>query len=896
MAVHVPLSAEAQAEARILMLSVNNILSPAHGGPVATPTQDMVLGCYYLTFERVGATGEGKCFSSPELAKAAYDAGVVALHARIVVRMPEDKKLLRHDGADPEDTRRIVTTVGKLIFNDVFPKEFPYINSAESSFDERLTSGDFVGRGANVEELLRPPGLRRRKPATKSFLNKLVGVLHRKYGNARTAEILDAIKRLGFHYATVSGTTVGIEDVRIPEEKAGIIAEAERKVEQIEGQYRRGLLLEDEKYNLIIDVWTEARERVQKAMVSHLDPEQLQEAVAVGNEGEFTVEQLNPVYMMAISGARGNVQQLNQLAGMRGLVADPSGRTIDVPIKSNFREGLNVLEYFISTHGTRKGLADTALRTADSGYLTRRLVDVAQDVIVREEDCGTEDGITATALVEGDTVIESLADRVVGRVSLKELVDEGTGEVLLRKNQMIDEDIAAIIDASYKEWPVRSVLKCRTRYGVCASCYGRNLATGQLVEVGEAVGIIAAQSIGEPGTQLTMRTFHTGGVAGDDITRGLPRVEELFEARKPKGRAVMTELDGTVRIEDARGMRKVVVVGDDGEEHEYNVPQGARLAVRDGDRVRAGDRLTEGSLDPHELLRVCGTSAVQQYIVREVQDVYRSQGVEINDKHIEGGRAPDDAQGKVEDPGGTDLFPARAWTYSDTRKHARSEARGTACGQRQAAASGDHQGVAADRQLPVGGVLPGDHQGADGCRHQGQDRPAHRPEGERHHRQADPGRHRHVQVPRHQACGRCRGRRRPGAGHRAFSHGAHAWSRWSSGAGGPACRCCCRRRWRRARCAAENGAFRPTEGRAGAGHAYAGRPGGRERLGSAEAEGAPGAPCYHRHRCEGGGVLPVGRSGEGDEPRGSGASAGCSRSARLCGCSGRSRGAGCDGR
>ncbi|MGI6146360.1 MAG: DNA-directed RNA polymerase subunit beta' [Bacillota bacterium] len=660
MAVHVPLSAEAQAEARILMLSVNNILSPAHGGPVATPTQDMVLGCYYLTFERVGATGEGKCFSSPELAKAAYDAGVVALHARIVVRMPEDKKLLRHDGADPEDTRRIVTTVGKLIFNDVFPKEFPYINSAESSFDERLTSGDFVGRGANVEELLRPPGLRRRKPATKSFLNKLVGVLHRKYGNARTAEILDAIKRLGFHYATVSGTTVGIEDVRIPEEKAGIIAEAERKVEQIEGQYRRGLLLEDEKYNLIIDVWTEARERVQKAMVSHLDPEQLQEAVAVGNEGEFTVEQLNPVYMMAISGARGNVQQLNQLAGMRGLVADPSGRTIDVPIKSNFREGLNVLEYFISTHGTRKGLADTALRTADSGYLTRRLVDVAQDVIVREEDCGTEDGITATALVEGDTVIESLADRVVGRVSLKELVDEGTGEVLLRKNQMIDEDIAAIIDASYKEWPVRSVLKCRTRYGVCASCYGRNLATGQLVEVGEAVGIIAAQSIGEPGTQLTMRTFHTGGVAGDDITRGLPRVEELFEARKPKGRAVMTELDGTVRIEDARGMRKVVVVGDDGEEHEYNVPQGARLAVRDGDRVRAGDRLTEGSLDPHELLRVCGTSAVQQYIVREVQDVYRSQGVEINDKHIEVVVRQMMRKVKVEDPGGTDLLPGES--------------------------------------------------------------------------------------------------------------------------------------------------------------------------------------------------------------------------------------------
>ena len=661
MAVHVPLSAEAQAEARLLMLSVNNILSPAHGGPVATPTQDMVLGCYYLTFERVGAKGEGKIFSNPERAKAAYDAGAVALQARIVVRIPESKKLLQ---ADECGTRRVVTTVGKLIFNEVFPDDFPYVNSAETSFDDKLTQGDFVPRGTNVNELLFSEELRHRRPATKSFLSKLVGRLRRQYGNAHTADMLDAIKRLGYHYATVSGTTVGIEDVRIPDEKADLIREAERKVEQIEGQYRRGLLLEDEKYSLVIDVWTEAREKVQKAMVSHLDPEQLMKASIESARAsgaktmpEFTVANLNPVYMMAISGARGNVQQLNQLAGMRGLVADPTGRTIDVPIKANFREGLNVLEYFISTHGTRKGLADTALRTADSGYLTRRLVDVAQDVIVRDEDCGATEGINATALREGDTVIESLADRLVGRVSLQELIDEETGEVIVRVNDMIDEDAAERIQDNHKSWPIRSVMKCRTRYGVCAKCYGRNLATGNLVEVGEAVGTIAAQSIGEPGTQLTMRTFHTGGVAGDDITRGLPRVEELFEARRPKGRAVMTEHGGVVRLEEVKGQRKLVVVDDEGDEHEYPVSVGARLEVRDGDRVESGDKLTEGSLDPHELLKIRGTVAVQQYVVREVQDVYRSQGVEINDKHIEVVVRQMLRKVKVEDPGGTSLLP-----------------------------------------------------------------------------------------------------------------------------------------------------------------------------------------------------------------------------------------------
>ncbi|MDD4336356.1 MAG: DNA-directed RNA polymerase subunit beta' [Firmicutes bacterium] len=678
MAVHVPLSAEAQAESRLLMLSVNNILSPAHGGPLATPTQDMVLGCYYLTFERPGAKGEGKVFGSPEAALAAYNAGAVALHSIIVVRMPESKLVM---GAEEAGTRRIVTTVGKLIFNDIFPDDFHYINSAESTFDSALTAGDFLPRGMSFWEYEKANADRKRKPSTKGFLSKLVGVVRRKYGNAMTADVLDAMKNLGFHYATISGTTVGIGDIAVPDEKQRIIRGADARVEEIEGQYRRGLLLEDEKYSLIIDVWTEARENVQEAMMREIRPDilmarKLEEARQAGNEErvEFEIDELNPVYMMATSGARGNVQQLNQLAGMRGLVADPSGRTIDVPIKANFREGLNVLEYFISTHGTRKGLADTALRTADSGYLTRRLVDVAQDVIVREDDCGTDAGIDVSAIVEGDTVIESLAERVTGRVSLQELVDEETGEVIVAINHVISEDQADEIERrGYQSWTVRSVLKCRTRHGVCVKCYGRNLATGNLVEVGEAVGTIAAQSIGEPGTQLTMRTFHTGGVAGDDITRGLPRVEELFEARKPKGLAIITEHAGEASIVEAKGSRKIVISEPSGEAHEYSVPYGARLEVREGQKVEPGQKLTEGSLNPHDILRIRGAVAVQQYVVREVQDVYRSQGVEINDKHIEVVVRQMMRKVKVENPGDTDLLPGELvdiFRFEDTNTEA----------------------------------------------------------------------------------------------------------------------------------------------------------------------------------------------------------------------------------
>ena len=451
--------------------------------------------------------------------------------------------------------------------------------------------------------------------------------------------MLDSIKGLGYKYATKSGTTIGIEDVAIPPAKAQILKEAEDKVQQIESQYKRGLLLSEEKYNLVINVWTETRDKVQRAMMDNLS-------------------RFNPVYMMATSGARGNVQQLNQLAGMRGLVADPSGRTIDVPIKANFREGLTVLEYFISTHGTRKGLADTALRTADSGYLTRRLVDVAQDVIVREEDCGTTEGIETAAIMDGGGEIESLRDRIVGRTSLEDIKDPITGEVKIQAGSTITEDDAKLVDTmGIKSVKIRSVLKCKTKHGVCVKCYGRNMATGNLVEVGEAVGTIAAQSIGEPGTQLTMRTFHTGGVAGDDITRGLPRVEELFEARKPKGLAVMAEADGVVSFMDSKGMRKIILKTPTGEEFSYSVSYGARLEVKDGQEVKAGDQLTEGSLNPHDILRVKGPVAAQQYVIKEVQDVYRSQGVEISDKHVEVVVRQMLRKVKVEDPGDTDFLP-----------------------------------------------------------------------------------------------------------------------------------------------------------------------------------------------------------------------------------------------
>lgn len=595
MAVHVPLSAEAQAEARVLMLSAHNILLPASGRAVTTPTQDMVIGCYYLTQVREGAKGEGRIFKDADEMKMAYLEGTLALHAMVHVRV---------------NGQRIETTPGRVFFNEVLPEQLPFVN----------------------------------EPVGRDQLGPLVTNLYRRFGNAKTAEVLDQIKKLGFHYATVSGTTVSITDVATPAAKADLLAEAERQVEQVEMQHRRGLLTSEERYQRVCEIWAHAKDDVTREMWDNLD-------------------NFNPVFMMANSGARGNKAQLSQLAGMRGLVNDPTGRIIEIPIKANFREGLTVLEYFISTHGTRKGLADTAIRTADSGYLTRRLVDVSQDVVVREEDCGTTEGISVSALREVnagiDEVIEPLRDRITGRVTAESVHHPTTDEILVHENQLIDEEMATHLeDIGVESVKIRSVLTCRSRHGVCARCYGRDLATGRSIEIGEAVGIIAAQSIGEPGTQLTMRTFHTGGVAGvEDITAGLPRVEELFEARKPKGQAIITEVDGSCRIVETKGTRKVMVTTDSGEEKAYTIPYGARLKVRDGSIVEAGDRLTEGSVNPHDILKVKGVRGVQMYLVQEVQDVYKNQGVDINDKHIEVIVRQMLRKVRIETPGDTELLP-----------------------------------------------------------------------------------------------------------------------------------------------------------------------------------------------------------------------------------------------
>ncbi len=591
MAVHLPLSAEAQAESRILMLSAHNILSPAHGRPIATPTQDMVLGTAYLTVIKEGEKGEGKFFASPEEAMMAYEFKEVELHAPVKVR-------IRKKG---RPARVYETSVGRVIFNTAFPDDYPFIN----------------------EEV------------NKGVLQRIVTEVAERYDTVQTAEILDNIKNIGFHYATKAGITIAVSDITVPPDKDRILEEPEAEVERIEENYKRGLITEEERHQRVVELWTEATDRVTEAM-------------------EKAFDTFNPIYMMANSGARGNIKQIRQLAGMRGLVANPKGEIIDRPIKSNFREGLTVLEYFISTHGARKGLADTALRTADSGYLTRRLVDVSQEVIVREYDCGTDKGIPVKVHTPQGELNPSLA----ARVALERVVHPRTGEVLLEPGEEIDMAmVEKLSKAGIEEVMVRSVMTCESRHGVCCLCYGTMLATGRLVEIGEAVGIIAAQSIGEPGTQLTMRTFHTGGVAGEDITHGLPRVVELFEARRPKGQAVIAEISGKVTIEDSERSRKITILGADGKERVYQVPRRARLRVRNGQEVAAGDQLTEGSINPHDILRVLGTQAAQLYLVHEVQEVYKSQGVDIHDKHIE--LIVRQMMKKVEvlDPGDTDLLP-----------------------------------------------------------------------------------------------------------------------------------------------------------------------------------------------------------------------------------------------
>jgi len=591
MAVHVPLSAEAQAEARILMLSAHNILNPKDGRPVVIPTQDMVLGSYYLTVEKSGVLGEGKIFKDVDEIQLAYDAKAIDLHAKIKVR--------RKDGS------LLDTTVGRVIFNSVIPEEVGYINEV----------------------------------VTKKVLGKIVAKCYNKLGSSATAKLLDGVKKLGFVYSTIAGMTISVSDIIVPDAKNDILGQSDAKVESIELKFRRGLITEEERHQLIIDVWNKATDSVTKSLLDSLD--------------EF-----NNVYMMANSGARGNIQQIRQLAGMRGLMADPSGRTIEVPIKANFREGLTVLEYWTSTHGARKGLADTALRTADSGYLTRRLVDVAQDVIIREDDCGSLNGITVEAIKNGNEVIENLLERIAGRFAVKDIYHPETGELLVKANELItDEEAEQIEAAGIERVEIRTALTCKTRHGVCRKCYGRNLATGQFVDIGEAVGIIAAQSIGEPGTQLTMRTFHTGGVAGDDITQGLPRVEELFEARKPKGQAIIAETDGIVRINDVKSRKEIEITAGEGDTKVYQVPYGSRIKVIDGEQVDAGHELTEGSVNPHDLLRIKGVRGVQSYLLQEVQKVYRLQGVDINDKHIEVMVRQMLRKVKIDDAGDTDLLP-----------------------------------------------------------------------------------------------------------------------------------------------------------------------------------------------------------------------------------------------
>ena len=592
MAVHVPLSAEAQSEARFLMLAANNLLKPSDGRPVAVPTQDMVLGAYYLTIEKENDLGEGKTFRDFNEALMAYDENIISLHAKINVRMS------RVVGKGKEYHKMLKTTVGRLIFNSAIPQDLGYV---DRSIEENLLKPEIsfiVG---------------------KKQISQIIDRCIKIHGTTKTAEVLDKIKSLGFKYSTKGAITVSVNDAVIPPQKKELLEVAESQVEKITKQYRRGLISNDERYGLVIKVWEDTTKKVSDALTDNLD-------------------KYNPIFMMADSGARGSINQIRQLAGMRGLIANTSGATIEIPIRANYREGLNILEYFISSRGARKGLADTALRTANSGYLTRRLVDVSQDVIIREHDCGAKDGIMVYDIKDGNELIESFAERLLGRYPVEDVLDPKTGAVIVSSNKMItDDDVKKIIEAGIDKLKIRSVLNCESQYGVCAKCYGANLANGKPIAIGEAVGIIAAQSIGEPGTQLTMRTFHTGGIASaEDITQGLPRVEELFEARKPKHLAIISEISGKVSLQDTKKNRHVVITNDEiGDERSYLIPYGSRIKVAEGDMVEVGDIITEGSADPGDILSIKGALAVQEYLIQEVQRVYRMQGVDINDKHIE---------------------------------------------------------------------------------------------------------------------------------------------------------------------------------------------------------------------------------------------------------------------
>ena len=614
MAVHVPLSAEAQAEARFLMLAANNLLKPSDGRPVTVPTQDMVLGSYYLTLDKDGEPGEGKVFRDFNEALMAYDTKVISLHAKIKVR----RKMM----VNGEEVSKIIeTTVGKIIFNQPVPQDLGFVDRSDPENLFRLEVEFLVG---------------------KKQLGKIIDKCIKVHGTQKTAEVLDNIKAQGYKYSTRGAITVAVCDAVIPPQKKDIIADAEARIDRVAAQYRRGLISNDERYGHVLKIWEKATNDVTAALQANLD-------------------RYNPIFMMADSGARGSMSQIRQLAGMRGLIANTSGKTIEIPIRANYREGLNILEYFISSRGARKGLADTALRTADSGYLTRRLVDVSQDVIIREDDCGTDKGLEVFDIKDGKEAIEGLHERLIGRYLCHDFVNEKTGEVLVSKDKMMDDhDADIIVGAGVERIEIRSILNCRAKHGVCKKCYGSNLANGMPVNVGEAVGIIAAQSIGEPGTQLTMRTFHTGGVASaEDITQGLPRVEELFEGRKPKHLAVISEIEGDVRFEEIKKNRHAVIFNKEtGDEKSYLIPFGSRVRVEEGQHIKAGDLITEGSVNPHDVLAISGTDAVQNYLIQEVQRVYRMQGVDINDKHIEVIVRQMMKKVKVEDAGDTELLPS----------------------------------------------------------------------------------------------------------------------------------------------------------------------------------------------------------------------------------------------
>ncbi len=637
MAVHLPLSPEAQAESRYLMLSTNNLLKPQDGKPVAVPRLDMILGSYYLTMVLDGEKGEGKYFKDPEEAIMAFENHDVGIHAKIFVRITKEI-----DGE--KKTKKIETSVGRIIFNQGIPQDLGFVDRKEDPFQYEINF-----------------------PVMKKNMGAIIERTIRLHGLAESAQVIDYIKDLGFKYSTLAGITFSMSDVEVPGAKKDLLKEADAQIDTIRKQYARGLITDNERYNAVINVWENTTQKVSQAM-------------------EENFEDLNPIYMMVKSGARGNINQLRQIAGMRGLMASTTGKAVEIPIKSSFAEGLDALEYFISSHGARKGLSDTALRTADSGYLTRRLVDVSQDIIVRDEDCGTHDGITVYDIKDGNQIIEKMQERLLGRFPTEDVIHPETGELIVDTNTMITEDIAdKIVEAGITKLKVRSVLACHSKHGVCQKCYGMGLARRNLVSIGESVGIIAAQSIGEPGTQLTMRTIHSGGVAGvADITQGLPRVEELFEARKPKGLAIVTEIDGKVKIKETKKKKEVIVKSGDNSKS-YTIPFGSKMKVKDGDMVEAGDPLIEGSINPAEILEIKGPEGVYEYLISEVQKVYRNQGVDINDKHIEVIGRQMLKKVRVEDNKDTQMFPGSLvdmYEFEEINNKAIAEGKQPATGKR----------------------------------------------------------------------------------------------------------------------------------------------------------------------------------------------------------------------